>query len=68
MERISVLTDLRTGAVDLVVRINLLREGLDLPEVAFIASSTRTKRATSAHTDHSSRSSDAPRATSRDTW
>ncbi len=36
MERISVLTDLRTGAVDVVVGINLLREGLDLPEVAFI--------------------------------
>src|SRR2546430_1207155 len=28
--------DLRTGAVDVVVGINLLREGLDLPEVAFI--------------------------------
>src|SRR5260221_2512665 len=36
MGRISVLTDLRTGAVDVVVGINLLREGLDLPEVAFI--------------------------------
>src|SRR6266705_739110 len=36
MERISVLRDLRTGAVDVVVGINLLREGLDLPEVAFI--------------------------------
>src|SRR6202035_4464425 len=35
-ERISVLTDLRTGAVDVVVGINLLREALDLPEVAFI--------------------------------
>ncbi len=37
MERIEVLRDLRTGAVDVVVGINLLREGLDLPEVAFIA-------------------------------
>jgi excinuclease ABC subunit B len=36
MERIDVLRDLRTGAVDVVVGINLLREGLDLPEVAFI--------------------------------
>src|SRR5579864_3973576 len=36
MERIEVLRDLRTGAVDVVVGINLLREGLDLPEVAFI--------------------------------
>jgi len=36
MERIEVLTALRTGEVDVVVGINLLREGLDLPEVAFI--------------------------------
>src|SRR5213595_3029407 len=36
MERIEVLTALRTGDVDVVVGINLLREGLDLPEVAFI--------------------------------
>src|SRR5256714_10993990 len=36
MQRIEVLTALRTGDVDVVVGINLLREGLDLPEVAFI--------------------------------
>jgi len=36
MERIEVLTALRTCEVDVVVGINLLREGLDLPEVAFI--------------------------------
>ncbi len=36
MQRIDVLTALRTGEVDVVVGINLLREGLDLPEVAFI--------------------------------
>src|SRR2546430_435379 len=36
LERIEVLRDLRTGAVDVAVGINLLREGLDLPEVAFI--------------------------------
>src|SRR5438094_2312945 len=36
MQRIEVLTALRTGEVDVVVGINLLREGLDLPEVAFI--------------------------------
>src|SRR5256714_200905 len=36
LERIEVLRDLRTGALDVVVGINLLREGLDLPEVAFI--------------------------------
>jgi excinuclease ABC subunit B len=37
MERISVLTDLRTGAVDVLVGINLLREGLDLPEVSLVS-------------------------------
>ena len=37
LQRIEVLTALRTGEVDVVVGINLLREGLDLPEVAFIA-------------------------------
>src|SRR6266511_1325533 len=36
MQRIDVLTALRTGEDDVVVGINLLREGLDLPEVAFI--------------------------------
>src|SRR5205809_715647 len=36
MQRIEVLTALRTGEVDVVVGINLLREGLDLPEGAFI--------------------------------
>jgi excinuclease ABC subunit B len=37
MERIELLRDLRLGAYDVLVGINLLREGLDLPEVAFIA-------------------------------
>ncbi len=36
MERIEVLRDLRLGSFDVLVGINLLREGLDLPEVAFI--------------------------------
>src|SRR5256886_6639020 len=36
MLRVAVLTALRSGDVDVVVGINLLREGLDLPEVAFI--------------------------------
>ena len=36
MQRIEVLTALRAGEIDVVVGINLLREGLDLPEVAFI--------------------------------
>ncbi len=37
MERPSRLRDLRAGKVDVVVGINLLREGLDLPEVALVA-------------------------------
>lgn len=36
-ERIQILTELREGKIDVVVGINLLREGLDLPEVALIA-------------------------------
>lgn len=37
LERIEVLRDLRVGKYDVVVGINLLREGLDLPEVSLIA-------------------------------
>ena len=37
MERIEILRQLRIGDIDIVVGINLLREGLDLPEVSYIA-------------------------------
>jgi len=37
LERVEILRDLRLGTFDVLVGINLLREGLDLPEVAFIA-------------------------------
>lgn len=37
MERMELLRDLRLGAYDVLVGINLLREGLDLPEVALVA-------------------------------
>ncbi len=37
MERIEILRDLRLGIYDVVVGINLLREGLDLPEVSLVA-------------------------------
>ncbi len=36
MERVDVLRDLRLGVYDVVVGINLLREGLDLPEVSLV--------------------------------
>jgi excinuclease ABC subunit B len=37
LERVSILRDLRLGVFDVVVGINLLREGLDLPEVSLVA-------------------------------
>jgi excinuclease ABC subunit B len=37
LERVSILRDLRLGVYDVVVGINLLREGLDLPEVSLVA-------------------------------
>jgi len=37
LTRIEILRDLRTGAFDVLVGINLLREGLDLPEVTLVA-------------------------------
>jgi excinuclease ABC subunit B len=37
LERVSILRDLRMGVFDVLVGINLLREGLDLPEVSLVA-------------------------------
>jgi excinuclease ABC subunit B len=37
LERVEILRDLRQGAFDVLVGINLLREGLDLPEVSLVA-------------------------------
>jgi excinuclease ABC subunit B len=37
LERIEILRQLRIGEIDIIVGINLLREGLDLPEVSYIA-------------------------------
>ena len=36
LERIEILRDLRSGVFDVLVGINLLREGLDIPECAFV--------------------------------
>ena len=36
-ERMELIKDLRVGAIDVIVGINLLREGLDLPEVSLVA-------------------------------
>ena len=37
LERVRIIRDLRSGAFDALIGINLLREGLDLPEVALVA-------------------------------
>ncbi|MEX2596300.1 MAG: excinuclease ABC subunit UvrB [Salibacteraceae bacterium] len=37
MERVEILRELRMGTIDVLVGINLLREGLDLPEVSLVA-------------------------------
>ena len=37
LERVNIIRDLRKGAFDVLVGINLLREGLDLPEVSLVA-------------------------------
>jgi excinuclease ABC subunit B len=37
IERIEVITDLRLGKIDVIVGVNLLREGLDMPEVSLVA-------------------------------
>lgn len=36
-ERVEILKSLRSGEIDILIGINLLREGIDLPEVSFIA-------------------------------
>ena len=37
LERVDILQNLRAGAIDVLVGVNLLREGLDLPEVSLVA-------------------------------
>lgn len=37
LERIEIITALRKGDIDVIVGVNLLREGLDMPEVSFVA-------------------------------
>jgi len=44
LDRIEILRSLRTGEIDVVVGINLLREGLDLPEVSLVAILDADKR------------------------
>lgn len=37
MERVEIVRDLRLGVFDVLVGINLLREGLDIPEITLVA-------------------------------
>lgn len=37
LERVEILRDLRLGVIDVLIGVNLLREGLDLPEVSLVA-------------------------------
>ncbi len=37
LDRVRILNDLREGSIDVLIGVNLLREGLDLPEVALVA-------------------------------
>jgi excinuclease ABC subunit B len=37
LERIQIITDLRQGEIEVIVGVNLLREGLDMPEVSLVA-------------------------------
>ena len=44
IERIEIIRDLRLGAFDALVGINLLREGLDIPNARWSRSSTPTRK------------------------
>lgn len=44
LRRVELLRELREGKIDVIVGINLLREGLDLPEVSWLRSLTRTRK------------------------
>ena len=70
IERMEIIRDLRLGTFDVLVGINLLREGLDLPEVSLVAilDADKERRASSAPRPPSSRPSAGPRETPRAWW
>jgi len=51
IERVEILRDLRLGQYDVVVGINLLREGLDLPEVSMVAITNRRRKIQQAYNE-----------------
>ena len=66
VERMEIIRDLRLGEFDVLVGINLLREGLDIPEVSLVAILDADKEASCARNAPSSRRSAARRATPKD--
>ena len=64
LERIEMLRELRLGEYDVLVGINLLREGLDLPEVSLVAILDADKEGFLRGQPRSSRPSAAPPETS----
>jgi len=64
IERIEIIRDLRLGAFDALVGINLLREGLDIPECALVAILDADKEGFLRSETSLIRPSAAPRATS----
>ena len=65
VERVEIIRDLRLGEFDVLVGINLLREGLDLRKCRWWRSSTPTRKASCAPSARSSRPSAARRANQR---
>ena len=63
VERVEIIRDLRAGEFDVLVGINLLREGLDMPEVSLVAILDADKegflRSKRSHSDHWPRSSES---------
>ena len=64
LDRMAIIRDLRLGKFDALVGINLLREGLDIPEVSLVAILDADKEGYLRSRPRSSRRRDAPRATS----
>ena len=60
LERVEIVRDLRLGKFDVIVGINLLREGLDLPEVELVAILDADQEGFLRSTDRSYRRSAAP--------
>ncbi len=65
LERVSIIRDLRLGEFDVLVGVNLLREGLDIPEVSLVAIPMRTRKDSCVPSDRSFRPAAAPHETSK---